>query len=161
ARLGEGNKNWVEELPHVLWAHRTMIKSSHGDTPFSLTYGTEAVIPTKIEMPTCRTAAVDVVSNDEELRLILDLLEERRERAAICEAKAKLKMTKYYNARVRGVLCIVETTHSTACVSYVLRGSLCVHTQRLGHMSDKDSESTAARVATRLCGRPLIGMFGL
>ncbi|GKA78508.1 hypothetical protein Tco_0785045 [Tanacetum coccineum] len=31
------------------------------------------------------------------------LLEERRERAAIREAKAKLKMTKYYNARVRGV----------------------------------------------------------
>nr|GEV61516.1 reverse transcriptase domain-containing protein [Tanacetum cinerariifolium] len=49
------------------------------------------------------TATVDVVSNDEELRLNLDPLEERRERAAICEAKAKLKMTKYYNARVRGV----------------------------------------------------------
>nr|GEW42531.1 reverse transcriptase domain-containing protein [Tanacetum cinerariifolium] len=76
SRLGEGNKNWVEELPHVLWAHRTMIKSSHDDTPFSLTYGTEAVIPTEIEMPTYRTAAVDV---------------------------AKSKMTKYYNARVRGV----------------------------------------------------------
>nr|GFC94763.1 reverse transcriptase domain-containing protein [Tanacetum cinerariifolium] len=30
ARLGEGNKNWEEELPHVLWAYRTMIKSSHG-----------------------------------------------------------------------------------------------------------------------------------
>nr|GEU38735.1 reverse transcriptase domain-containing protein [Tanacetum cinerariifolium] len=52
---------------------------------------------------TYRTAAVDVVSNDEELRLNLDLLEERRKRAAICEAKAKLKMTKYYNAWVRGV----------------------------------------------------------
>nr|GEW23720.1 reverse transcriptase domain-containing protein [Tanacetum cinerariifolium] len=82
ARLGEGNKNWVEELPHVLWAHRTMIKSSHDDTPFSLTYGTEAVKPTEIRMPTYRTAAVDVVNNDEELRLNLDLLEERRERAA-------------------------------------------------------------------------------
>nr|GEV36235.1 hypothetical protein [Tanacetum cinerariifolium] len=33
------------------------------------------------------------------------------------------------------LLCIVETSHSTACVSYVLRGSLCVHTQRLGCMS--------------------------
>nr|GEY11641.1 reverse transcriptase domain-containing protein [Tanacetum cinerariifolium] len=54
-------------------------------------------------IPTYRTAAVDVISNDEELRLNLDPLEERRERAAICEAKAKLKMTKYYNARVHGV----------------------------------------------------------
>nr|GFB10882.1 reverse transcriptase domain-containing protein [Tanacetum cinerariifolium] len=86
ARLGEENKNWVEELPHVLWAHRTMIKSSHDDTPFSLTYGTEAVIPAKIEMPTYRTTTVDAVNNDEELRLNLDLLEERRELAAINEA---------------------------------------------------------------------------
>ncbi|GJY81004.1 reverse transcriptase domain-containing protein [Tanacetum coccineum] len=103
ARLGKGNKNWVEELSHLLWAHRTMIKSSHGDTPFSLTYGMEAVIPEEIGMPTYRTATVDAVHNDEELRLNLDLLEEKWERAAICEAKAKRKMTKYYNAMVRGV----------------------------------------------------------
>nr|GEW38982.1 reverse transcriptase domain-containing protein [Tanacetum cinerariifolium] len=54
-------------------------------------------------MPTYCTAAMDTVHNDEELRLNLDLLKERRERAAIREAKDKLKMTKYYNARVRGV----------------------------------------------------------
>ncbi|GJT61802.1 reverse transcriptase domain-containing protein [Tanacetum coccineum] len=89
ARLGEGNKNWIEEIPHVLWVHRTMIKSSNGDTPFSLTYGTEAVIPAEIGMPTYRTATVDIVRNDDEIRLNLDLLEERRERAAIREAKAK------------------------------------------------------------------------
>ncbi|GKA46441.1 reverse transcriptase domain-containing protein [Tanacetum coccineum] len=63
----------------------------------------EAVIPAEVGMPTYRTAVVDAMHNDEELRLNLDLLEERRERAAIREAKAKLKMTKYYNARVRGV----------------------------------------------------------
>nr|GFB38308.1 reverse transcriptase domain-containing protein [Tanacetum cinerariifolium] len=54
-------------------------------------------------MPMYRTATVDVVSNDEELRLNLDLLEEWHERAAIREAKAKSKMTEYYNARVHGV----------------------------------------------------------
>nr|GEV02124.1 reverse transcriptase domain-containing protein [Tanacetum cinerariifolium] len=86
ARLGVGNKNRVEELPHVLWAHRTMIKSSHGDTPFSLTYGTEAIIPAEIGMPTYRTTAMDVVNNDEELRLNLDLLEERRELTEMSEA---------------------------------------------------------------------------
>nr|GEW65624.1 reverse transcriptase domain-containing protein [Tanacetum cinerariifolium] len=103
ARLGEVNKNWVEELPYVLWAHRTIIKSSHGDTPFSLTYETEAVIPIEIGMPIHRTAVVDVGNNDKELRLNLDLLEERRERAAVSEARAKSKMIKYYNARVRSV----------------------------------------------------------
>nr|GFA13634.1 reverse transcriptase domain-containing protein [Tanacetum cinerariifolium] len=43
------------------------------------------------------------VNNDEELRLNLDLLEERQELAAMSEARSKSKMIKYYNSRVRGV----------------------------------------------------------
>ncbi|GKA64655.1 reverse transcriptase domain-containing protein [Tanacetum coccineum] len=101
ARLEERSKNWMEEIPHVLWAHRTMIKSSNDETPFSLTYGTKAVIPVEIGMPTLRTAKVDMVKNDEALEINLELLEEKREQAAIQEAKSKAKMEKYYNARVR------------------------------------------------------------
>ncbi|GJY30397.1 reverse transcriptase domain-containing protein [Tanacetum coccineum] len=51
-RLEKGGSAWAEEVPKVLWAHRTMKKTSNGETPFSLTYGTEAVIPTEIDMPT-------------------------------------------------------------------------------------------------------------
>ncbi|GJY02552.1 reverse transcriptase domain-containing protein, partial [Tanacetum coccineum] len=76
ARLDERSKNWMEELSHVLWAHRTMIKSSNEDTSFSLTYGTEAVISAKIGMPTLRTAEVDLVQNNEALEINLDQLEE-------------------------------------------------------------------------------------
>ncbi|GJT26849.1 reverse transcriptase domain-containing protein [Tanacetum coccineum] len=82
-------------------AHRTMIKSSNGDTPFSLTYGTKAVIPAKIDMPTLRTTEVDMVQNNKALRINLDLLEEKREQAAIREAKSKTKMEKYYKSKVR------------------------------------------------------------
>ncbi|GJX97806.1 reverse transcriptase domain-containing protein [Tanacetum coccineum] len=101
ARLGKDNKNWLEEISHVLWAHRTMIKSSNGDTPFSLTYGTEVVIPAEIGMPTFRTAELDVAKNDEALEINLELLEEKREQAAIREAKSKRQMDKYYNTKVR------------------------------------------------------------
>ncbi|GKC97702.1 reverse transcriptase domain-containing protein, partial [Tanacetum coccineum] len=101
ARLDARSKNWIEELPHVLWAHRTMIKSSNGDTSFSLTYGMEAVIPAKIGLSTLRTAEVDLVQNNEALGINLNLLEERREEAAIREAKSKSKMEKYYNSKVR------------------------------------------------------------
>ncbi|GKF20600.1 reverse transcriptase domain-containing protein, partial [Tanacetum coccineum] len=101
ARLDERRKNWIEELPHVLWAHRIMIKSSNGDTPFSLTYGTEAVILAEIGMPILRTAEVDMVQNDEALKVNLDLLEEKREQATIREAKSKAKIEKYYNSKVR------------------------------------------------------------
>ncbi|GKB87752.1 hypothetical protein Tco_0960024 [Tanacetum coccineum] len=56
-------------------------------------------------MPTFdRTAVGSAMHNDEKLRLKSgSTWKERRERAAIHEAKAKLNMTKYYNARVRGV----------------------------------------------------------
>nr|GEW51523.1 reverse transcriptase domain-containing protein [Tanacetum cinerariifolium] len=63
ARLGDTNKNWVEEISHVLWAHRAMIKSSNEEIAFSLTYGAEVVIPAKIGMPPLRTADVDMVKN--------------------------------------------------------------------------------------------------
>ncbi|GJZ04189.1 reverse transcriptase domain-containing protein [Tanacetum coccineum] len=87
ARLEERIKNWMEEISHVLWVHRTMIKSSNGETPFSLTCGIEAVIPVEIGMPTLRTTEVDMIKNDEALEINLNLLEERREQAAIQEAK--------------------------------------------------------------------------
>nr|GEW16196.1 hypothetical protein [Tanacetum cinerariifolium] len=69
----------------------------------SLREGIKAGLGEEIGMPTYRTASIDVVNNDKELRLNLDLLEEHRERAAICEAGAKSKMMKYYNAKVCGV----------------------------------------------------------
>nr|GEW30484.1 reverse transcriptase domain-containing protein [Tanacetum cinerariifolium] len=101
ARLDERSKDLIEELPHVLWAHHIMIKSSNRDTPFSLTYRTKAVIPAEIGMPTIRKSEVDIVQNDEALEINLDLLKERREQAEIREAKSKAKIEKYYNSKVR------------------------------------------------------------
>nr|GEU42358.1 reverse transcriptase domain-containing protein [Tanacetum cinerariifolium] len=92
------------KAPAVQWTRRKSKPELGGRNQGPLGRGKgEAVIHAKIGMPTYCTTAVDVIHNDEELRLNLDLLEERRERAAIREAKAKLKMTKYYNVRVRGV----------------------------------------------------------
>ncbi|GKC02838.1 reverse transcriptase domain-containing protein, partial [Tanacetum coccineum] len=86
-RLEKGGSAWAEEVPNVLWAHRTMKKTSNGETPFSLTYGTEAIIPAQIGMPTHRTSNVNEKTNDQELRLNLNLLDERREIASIREAR--------------------------------------------------------------------------
>nr|GEV57337.1 reverse transcriptase domain-containing protein [Tanacetum cinerariifolium] len=61
-------------------------------------HGQSAVIPIEIGMPMYRTARVNVVTNDEELRLNLDLLEEQRGHAAICKAKANSKMMNYYSS---------------------------------------------------------------
>ncbi|GJU86845.1 reverse transcriptase domain-containing protein [Tanacetum coccineum] len=100
ARLGEENKNWVEEVPHVLWEHHTTIKTSNKHTSFSLSYGTEAVIPVEIGMPSLRYVKIDQAMNDEALVLNLDILEEEPEKATIQEAKSKAKMEKYYNSKL-------------------------------------------------------------
>ncbi|GJX97263.1 hypothetical protein Tco_0353061 [Tanacetum coccineum] len=52
-------------------------------------------------MPTLRTTEIDMVQNDEALKLNLDLLKEKREQASIREARSKAKMEKYYNFKVR------------------------------------------------------------
>ncbi|GJQ94047.1 reverse transcriptase domain-containing protein [Tanacetum coccineum] len=94
ARLDEKSKDWIEELPHVLWAHRTMIKSSNGETPFSLTYGTEAVIPAEIGMPHFRQRTIR--SNLKTTSFWESLGTHRRKEgeAAIQEAKSKKKRWK-------------------------------------------------------------------
>ena len=63
-RLDDANGKWVEELPHVLWTYWTTPHRSTGETPFSMTYGAEAVIPLETGFPTLRTSSFAPSSND-------------------------------------------------------------------------------------------------
>ncbi|KAJ0501896.1 putative nucleotidyltransferase, Ribonuclease H [Helianthus annuus] len=100
-RLGRYESNWLEELPSVLWAIRTTEKTSHKRTPYSLVFGSEAVIPAEIAVVTQRIVNMDPKLNQKETMLNLQLLEEARDQAAIQEAKYKQRMEAYYNKRVK------------------------------------------------------------
>ncbi|XP_047177248.1 uncharacterized protein LOC124844368 [Vigna umbellata] len=50
-RLGERKGAWVDELPKVLWAYRCTPHGTTGDTPFNLTYGTDAMLPVELGEP--------------------------------------------------------------------------------------------------------------
>nr|GEX57114.1 reverse transcriptase domain-containing protein [Tanacetum cinerariifolium] len=89
---------WIEARPV---ATITGTQSSNRETPFSLTNGAEVVILFEIGIPTLRIAEVDMVKNNEALGINLDLLEEKREQTVIQEARNKVKIEGYYNARVR------------------------------------------------------------
>nr|GEX78095.1 reverse transcriptase domain-containing protein [Tanacetum cinerariifolium] len=99
-------------------AHRTMIKSSNGEMPLWLTYGTKAMIQVEIGMPTLRTAEVDMIKNDKALEINLDLLEKKREHAAILEAKSKAMMEKYYNASVLDLVSLLTKEHVINTLGY-------------------------------------------
>ncbi|GJW97829.1 reverse transcriptase domain-containing protein [Tanacetum coccineum] len=67
-RLGMAHQAWVDELPQVLWAHRTTPKSSNGEIPFSLVYGSESVIPIEISVETKRVQDFDSKENKKRRR---------------------------------------------------------------------------------------------
>ena len=50
-QLEKAKGGWVDKLPLALWAYRTTHKTATGHTPFSLAYGSEAMIPVEIEVP--------------------------------------------------------------------------------------------------------------
>ena len=75
----EGVKGiWPEELPSVLWAYRTTIRTPTGETPFQLAYGRKAVILAEVGLTSYRVDNYDRSKNDEALRLQLDLVDEVR-----------------------------------------------------------------------------------
>ena len=49
-RLEGSHGKWAEELHGVLWAYLTTPKTATGETPYSLVYGPEAIIPTKMHV---------------------------------------------------------------------------------------------------------------
>ncbi|XP_070022486.1 uncharacterized protein [Nicotiana sylvestris] len=77
-RLEESKGNWLELLPGVLWAYHTTVKTSTGETPFSLVYGAEALIPAEIGEPSTRYTQASEESNEKEMCINLDLLEGKK-----------------------------------------------------------------------------------
>ncbi|KAI5316374.1 hypothetical protein L3X38_036081 [Prunus dulcis] len=82
-RLEGTEGKWVDELPGVLWAYRTTMRRSTGETPFSLGYGTEAIIPPHITVPSIGIEVGSIEQNFKQMRLNLDLLEGKREKAIV------------------------------------------------------------------------------
>ena len=89
SRLVRAKGEWPEELPNVLWAYRTTTRTPTGETPFNLTYSTEAVIPVKVGLTSLRREFFDEQDNNDQLKQNLDLVDEVRDQAAQRMAKYK------------------------------------------------------------------------
>ncbi|XP_074314747.1 uncharacterized protein LOC141649983 [Silene latifolia] len=82
-KLEEIGGKWAEELPLVLWADRTTPKVATGQTPFSLVFGAEAVIPSEVRVPTHRYGCLTEERNQVEMASSLDTVDELRTSAQI------------------------------------------------------------------------------
>ncbi|XP_065632319.1 uncharacterized protein LOC136068725 [Quercus suber] len=81
--------------------NETTPRRSTRETPFSMTYGTEAVIPLEIGFPMLRTSSFSPSSNNKLLERSLDLIEKRRENAMVQLAHYQQKLRQGYNANVK------------------------------------------------------------
>ena len=90
----------MEELPSVLWTHRTTARKSTSETPFTLAYGVEAVIPLEVGIPTTRITDFAVETNKDNLRKDLDLLEERRDLAIVRLASYQQRIKREHDKNI-------------------------------------------------------------
>nr|XP_009596409.1 uncharacterized protein LOC104092503 [Nicotiana tomentosiformis] len=103
----------------VLWAYWTTTKSSKGETPFSLVYGTKALIPMEVGEPTLTFSRTNEKANNEALLVRLDLLDEHRDLTYVRMVAQKQRMKRYYNRRANlcyfklGDLVLRKVTQST------------------------------------------------
>ena len=100
-RLDDAKGKLVEELSHVLWTYRSTPRKSTGETPFSMTYGADVVIPLETGFLTLRTSLFNPGENDEHLKRNLDLIEEKRENAMVQLAYYQQKLKQGYDASVK------------------------------------------------------------
>ncbi|XP_075633349.1 uncharacterized protein LOC142605797 [Castanea sativa] len=106
-RLEGARGNWTKELQSVLWAYQTTLGRSTRETPFSMTYGAEAVTLVEISLSSMRVANFSLSSNDVQMAMKLDLSEERRDMASIRLANYQQKLARGYNRNMRPMEFIV------------------------------------------------------
>nr|XP_009758413.1 PREDICTED: uncharacterized protein LOC104211112 [Nicotiana sylvestris] len=100
-KLKDAKGLWPELLPEVFWAYRTTPKISTGETPYSLVYGTNAVIPVEVEEPSLIYSHKSRPMNDESRRQELDEAKEWRDMAYIRMITQKQQAERYYNKKAK------------------------------------------------------------
>ncbi|XP_070022635.1 uncharacterized protein [Nicotiana sylvestris] len=100
----KNHKQWHEKLPFALLGYRTIVRTSTGATPYMLVYGTKAVIPTKVDIPSLRAIQETKLSNAEWVRSRYEQLAliNRKRMNAICHGQLyQNRMARAFNKRVK------------------------------------------------------------
>nr|XP_011468686.1 PREDICTED: protein NYNRIN-like [Fragaria vesca subsp. vesca] len=100
-KLDDAKGLWAQRLSEALWAIRTTATESTGETSFSLAFGTKAVIPVELIVPSGRVEGYSEETNAEGLQLNMDLIKEKRERADLHTQVYKQRVARHYDSKVR------------------------------------------------------------
>nr|XP_025884738.1 uncharacterized protein LOC112940689 [Solanum lycopersicum] len=98
-----GARGWHEMLPYALLGYRTTVRTSTGATQYLLVYGTEAVVPIEVEIPSLRIIQEAELSNAEWVSKRIDqlaLIDEKRMVAVFHGQLYRQRMTRAFHKRV-------------------------------------------------------------
>ncbi|GAA0155331.1 hypothetical protein LIER_13085 [Lithospermum erythrorhizon] len=92
----------IEHRFSPVYYPQTTPSHATGETPFSLVYGSEALLPTEAGLPTYRQLGIDEGGNDQRMREQLNFVDELRDQALYQMQKYKHLMARTYNRRMLG-----------------------------------------------------------
>ncbi|XP_060202746.1 uncharacterized protein LOC132631165 [Lycium barbarum] len=103
-KMIDNYKNWHEQLPYALLGYRTTTRTSTGETPYLLVYGTEGVIPAEVKIPSLRIIQEEELKDTEWVRSRyeqLAMIEEKRMVAVYHEQLYRQRISRSLNKLVR------------------------------------------------------------
>ncbi|XP_070031670.1 uncharacterized protein [Nicotiana tomentosiformis] len=103
-KMIQGSRKWHEKFPFALLGYHTTARTSVGATPFLLVYGTEAVIPAKVKIPSLRIIMELEIEHTEWVKTRLEQLMQIDEKrlAVVCFGQLyQQRMARAYNKKIR------------------------------------------------------------
>ncbi|RDY13551.1 Gypsy retrotransposon integrase-like protein 1, partial [Mucuna pruriens] len=97
-------RDWHDMLPYALHGYQTSVRTSAGATPYSLVYGTEAVLSIEVEIPSLRVMAEAEINDSEWVQSRLDqlnLIEEKRLTVICHDQLYQRRIKNTFDKRVR------------------------------------------------------------
>ena len=89
-------------MPYVVWSLRTQpSRALHGNTPFFMVYGSEAVLPTDLKFGAPRLVFESIAEAEATRLEDIDILEEERLNAVIQSAWYQQTLRRYHDKAVR------------------------------------------------------------
>lgn len=131
-------RSWHELLPQVLWAYNTLYRTSASVSPYTLTYGHDAVLPMEIVMLSLRTAfqanlaleelteamMMELEDMDEVRLMSLDKLQDHKQKVAQAYNKIlKLKIFSQGNLLWKAILLVGQKDHAFGKCSTTWEGT--------------------------------------
>ncbi|KAJ6828056.1 uncharacterized protein M6B38_364800 [Iris pallida] len=102
--VSSNKRDWDEKLGECLWAYRTTVRTPTSNTPFSLVYGSEAVLPLEIQIPSLRVAITNKLTEEDNQRRRLRELEALDEKRLLAQQRIELyqaRISQAFNKKVK------------------------------------------------------------